>query len=365
LTATIDERRMSAQLDAIFVNAMDEAMAEVKRQVVAEGGQDVVPAERQREILNRAINWHMVQATAEGIQVVGKEAASHPVMVAFMQKVADAFPVNNSDALSPSNAATTGARIATVAAEAKTAPRPATGKAQGKNDVIDRNKQPMRANLITASRRVAARMPKPQQQTPDALALAHANRRLTQLIIGGTLAMVVYGLLLPMDWQAWLGILAQPIVWAAETAPSIAKITSLSVFPELIKGFFGVGCYVVPLYGLFMYIYCGFPRVSLRYVLSLPGRPFWEKVVLLYLLFVPMLIFFLWIYYFYTPSGDLSGMTVTRGGIIFLFMLKSRLALAFFGSLLTVGMSMSVCYMINLFVGPIILMINGGKQWRQ
>jgi len=234
----------------------------------------------------------------------------------------------------------------------------ASGQGGGMND---NSKQPMRGNLPTVNRRVALLTNK-QQQDPDKIALDHANKRLTRMLIGGILAMMVYGLLLPMDWQARFGILAQPIAWAANTAPAFATIANYSVFPELIKGFFGLGCYVVPLYGLFMYVYCGFPRVSLRYVLSRPGRPFWEKVILLYFLWCPMVILFLWIYYFYAPSGDLSRQTATWGGRIFLWTLESRFALAFFGSFLTVGISMFVCYIIHLLVGPIILLIRAVKN---
>ena len=203
-----------------------------------------------------------------------------------------------------------------------------------------------------------------QQQDPNKIAIAYVGKHLNRSFFGGILAMIVYGLLLPMDWQARFGILAQPIAWAAHTAPSIATIANYSAFPELIKGFFGLGCYLVPLYGLFAYIYCGYPKLSIRiaFTSGLPGRPFWEKIVIIYLIFCPMIIFFLWIYYFYAPSGDLSRQTATWGGRIFLWTLESRFALAFFGSFLTVGISMFVCYIIHLLVGPIILLIRAVKN---
>lgn len=123
-------------------------------------------------------------------------------------------------------------------------------------------------NVRTFKRPERAVIPNgPPSKPPEAV---RVSKHMDRMIIGGILAMMMYGLLLPTDWQERFGVLAQPIIWAAETVPSIAKMAHVSAIPELIQGFYGLGVYIVPLSGLFAYIYCGYIHLSIDILLLYP-----------------------------------------------------------------------------------------------
>jgi hypothetical protein len=106
--------------------------------------------------------------------------------------------------------------------------------------------------------------------------IERANRHMGRLIIGCIVSMFVYGLLLPTDWRHQFGLFAQPIIWAADTLPSISKLAVVTSIPELIKGFYGLGAYVVPLFGLLMVVFCGALGARVRHAFFRPDWPFWK-----------------------------------------------------------------------------------------
>jgi hypothetical protein len=192
-------------------------------------------------------------------------------------------------------------------------------------------------------------------------AIERANKHMNQLVIGGIVGMFIYGLLLPTDWQQRFGLAALPIDWAVENVPSIAKMAEVSPIPELIKGFYGIGVYVSPLFGLLMVSFCGALGARIRYAFSRPDQPFWKTVSIIYLLCCPFILLCLWLYYINpTPEGVLGGNT--RGSRIFITMLKYRFNLALFGSVATIGFGVFVWMLIVALVGPIILFIKGDKN---
>ena len=118
MTSTVDERAISEQLDAILASAVNEVQAEVARRVAEESERYAVSAERRTEIVHQAMRQRLRQAVNEARLVVGeavfgksklqlefrlvlgKEVASHPLMAAFMHKVADTY-AQSQDALPP------------------------------------------------------------------------------------------------------------------------------------------------------------------------------------------------------------------------------------------------------------------------
>ena len=118
MTSTVDERAISEQLDAILASAVNEVKTEVARRVAEESERYAVSAERRTEIVHQAMRQRLRQAVNEARLVVGeavfgksklqlefhlvlgKEVASHPLMAAFMHKVADTY-AQSQDALPP------------------------------------------------------------------------------------------------------------------------------------------------------------------------------------------------------------------------------------------------------------------------
>lgn len=195
--------------------------------------------------------------------------------------------------------------------------------------------------------------------------IIHANRHMEKLIIGGIASMFVYGLLLPNDWRQQFGLFAQPIIWAADTLPSIAKLATFSSMPELIRGFYGLGAYVVPLFGFLMVVFCGALGARVRHAFSRPDWPFWKTFGFLYILLCPTLLFCLWMFYIHPFPPDNITESYTWGSRIFFRTLHSRFSLAFYGSIVTIGFGTFFYGLTILFVGPITLLFQGRKpEWR-
>lgn len=205
------------------------------------------------------------------------------------------------------------------------------------------------------------------QQAEQAKQRAYNSKRMGQALIGGIIAMTVYGVLLPIDWQERFGLLGQPIVWITETLPGFAKLARFSTIPELLRGFYGLSLYVMPLFGVFLYIYqTRYLNWSLRSMFANSKRPFWETFCILYLFFVPIIIGCLWLVYM-NPVQDRgpSPHAYERGFIYLNEILDNRFALACYGSGMTIGASLFICLLMHALVGPIVLLvkfIKGDKE---
>lgn len=191
------------------------------------------------------------------------------------------------------------------------------------------------------------------------VSIERANKHMNELVIGGIVCMFVYGLLLPTDWQQRFSLLAQPIIWAADTVPSIAKMSAVSSMPELIKGFFGVGVYVVPLFGVLMILFCGALGARVRYAFSRPDRSFWKTFTFIYLFGCPALLCCLCMYYIHPMPPDNTTESYTWGNRIFFRMLHNQFDLAFYGSIVTIGFGVFVWMLTVALFGPILLLIRG------
>ena len=110
--------------------------------------------------------------------------------------------------------------------------------------------------------------------------------------------MMLYGLFLPDDWRTRFGFFAKPLLWAMETVPVINKTAHVSTIPDLIQGFYGLGVYIIPLYGLLMYICTGIlHHASTRINPISYGPPLWKSLCGVYLAGCPVLIICLYMYY--------------------------------------------------------------------
>lgn len=199
------------------------------------------------------------------------------------------------------------------------------------------------------------------QRTRVPAVIIRADKHVSRIITSGIVGMFIYGLVLPTDWQQLFGPFAQPIVWAANTVPSIEKMASASPIPELIRGFYGIGVYVLPLFALLLSLICGEFDARIRYAFSRPGWSFQKTFSFIYLVGCPAFLLCLWLYYINPMlDGVLEGNT--WGSRVFINMLKYRFNLAFFGSIVTVGFSMFVWMLAIMFIGPIQLVIKGGKN---
>jgi uncharacterized membrane protein len=384
LTSTLDERALSERLDPIFSHAVNEALAEFTRQVAAEGGQDAVSAERQTEILNQAINRHMMQAANESRFVMGEKMASHPAMLAIMQKMTEAFPVKNSDALPPVSAATAEVGIASAPGQPIQNHASGENKPNGKSRQLtaleqqvaqhrdNGENQPIRKSkrLTTLEQQAQKSIDEGRQRIEQVKQTAYRSKRMYQVMIGGIIVMMIYGFFLPTDWQERFGLFAQPLIWITATLPGFAKLARFSTIPEVLRGFYGLALYIMPLFGVGMYIYLTrYLNLSIHITFANVKRPFWEKFCIYYLFLCPVIIVCLWLVYL-NPISDHgpSPHAYVRQFIYFNQILDNQFSLAFYGSMLTMAGSVSICLLIHLFVSPIVLLvkiIKGEEQWRR
>jgi len=186
------------------------------------------------------------------------------------------------------------------------------------------------------------------------------SKRSNFMQIGGILTMMIYGLFLPVNWQTQFGSFAKPMIWAAEAFPAINKVARFSTIPELIQGFYGLSVYVIPLFGLLMYVCVDSDKKHIRF--DRFYRPFWKNFCVTYLVLYPVIIFMFYMCYInpYIPDTLLMK-PVTWGEKIVFNILHSRYYLSFYGSIMTVAMGMLFCVFIALVVGPILTLRNRGE----
>lgn len=196
------------------------------------------------------------------------------------------------------------------------------------------------------------------QAASKGLALDQANRRMNQFMFRFASIMVAYGLLLPTNWQEMFGIFGFLINWAGQTAPATVKVASVSPIPELVSGFFGFGAWGVVCFAVLL-AWKDPLAERIRYAFTRPGKSPWKTGVALYFLGVPVLLLCLWVVFFMPIDVNPNG--VTWGSKVLFTMISGRLALALLGSLALVGVGLFFFLFLALVIGPVCLVIKGGK----
>lgn len=189
--------------------------------------------------------------------------------------------------------------------------------------------------------------------------LEQANQRMNRLIVYSIGFMFLYGLLLPDDWRKLFGILGWPIDWAARTVPSTVKAASVSSIPELVAGFFGMATWVMVAFVVAM-IWKDPLGERIRFAFSQPGKSPWKMGAFLYLLFLPLDVFFIW-FVFVLPWHMHLVHGTNWGAHVFNSMIDGRFALAFYGALVTGGVGMFIFLLAVGVFGPFYLLRKGDK----
>ena len=186
--------------------------------------------------------------------------------------------------------------------------------------------------------------------------LAKINYSLLGIMVG----MFVYGLLLPNDWEQRFGFFAQPIIWAAQTVPSIGKFAAASTIPELINGFVGFAAYIPPLYAVYL-IRWGFFDCSeengVRLILKSPDHP------LIIWIFLWMFSVFVLCYFYVMPFtvNSVCGGT-TWGSRTCARMLTSPFSLVFNGSIATAVVGVFFAGSVGCIIRAFGLLIKGDDE---
>lgn len=177
------------------------------------------------------------------------------------------------------------------------------------------------------------------------------NRRIDIVIIKIGIALLTYGLLLPNDWRQMLGSLSLPVIWMAESIPSVKKAAEISPIHDLVLGFFGGAFLLLPLFVTMIVVKDSLGR---RFGDSLDRATSKLKFLgAVYLLGVPALVLVLYLVYV-GPRYVHLGITPTRGQAFLSLMISYRITLALFGSLFLMGICATLWSLIFNLAGPFV-----------
>jgi hypothetical protein len=186
------------------------------------------------------------------------------------------------------------------------------------------------------------------------MAMQLASQRQDQVMIKLGLALFLFGLLLPAQWRTLFGMVGEPVAWLAEVLPSIRKASAISPIGELVRGFFGTGFLLLP---VFYVIFMWRDPIGMHFKYALEqGTSKFKRLSFIYLLGMPVMVFLLYLILFW-PGEMRLGITPTRGQMIFSVMVSYRLTLAFFGSLVILG-ALGFLYIMTIYlIGPFFYFI--------
>lgn len=183
-----------------------------------------------------------------------------------------------------------------------------------------------------------------------------ANQRFNRYFVVTSVGMILYGLLLPRDWESLFGPVAFPIVWAAHLVPATIKVTALSPIPELVKGFYGLSSWVSVLFAIMLASKDPL-GARIRFGFSRPDKSFLRTFCFIYFFALPILIVGLWVIFFLPISIDMTG-GPTWGMKLFVRMISDRMAMALFGGIATATIGGLIWLGITVIFGPIFLIFN-------
>lgn len=181
-------------------------------------------------------------------------------------------------------------------------------------------------------------------------AIVQANKRMNRILLATLCFMFAYGVLLPVEWEILFGALGNPIRLLADMIPSTKQLEEISSIPTLVSGFMGSGTIVAVLAALLLAFTDPIgERVS--YALTMSSVSHVKILIRVYFLVIPTLIFFLWFVFFLPIPIDPSG-GYTWGYKTLLSMIKSRVALAFWGSIIVTSVELFFFLLIAAILAP-------------
>lgn len=178
-----------------------------------------------------------------------------------------------------------------------------------------------------------------------------ANRRLVKYFLWTIFVVFVFGLIIPIRWEEYIGPLNTPITWAANNIPSITKLSAISPNPELVRGFFGFAFWCSILSAIF--ISARDPLGSrLLFGFSRPGVSVFKSFLFVYFLSLPILMIALWIVLWLPIVISLEA---NKGGAMRLLvsMVQDRFFMAAIGSVCSASIALLIWLLMVILVGPI------------
>lgn len=182
-----------------------------------------------------------------------------------------------------------------------------------------------------------------------------ANKRFNRYFIVTSLVMILYGMLLPKDWETLFGPLAFPIAWAANLAPATVKAAALSPIPELVRGFYGTSSWVSVFFAIVLASKDPL-GARVRFAFSRPDWPLFKTFCFIYLCALPFVVLGLWVIFFLPITIQMAG-GPTWGMRLFVNMISDRMSMAIFGGIAAPIIGGLIWLVTIAICGPVSLLM--------